>query len=107
VDVKPDVAAKTEPTTQPKVTQQQVPEVIEKIETVVKTESPKEIAEEAAEEKRLKIVNLTVQARTKLIKGEYQKVVDMAQEILGLDPEHREAKTLIEKASVKISGTAQ
>jgi len=57
------------------------------------------------DEKRQKIVNLTVQARTKLKKGKYLEVIDMAEELLSLDPDHKEAKVLIERANKAKLGT--
>jgi len=51
------------------------------------------------EQKRQKIVNLTVQARTLVKKGASQKAIDMAEELLFLDPENKEAPKLIEKAN--------
>jgi len=57
------------------------------------------------EEKQHKIVNLTVQARTRIKKGKYQEAIDMAEEILTLDHGHTEAKVLIEKANKAKLGT--
>ena len=62
----------------------------------------KEMAEEAvrqrATEIQTKINELIAQARALLDSAEYQKAIDVAEEILGLDPDSTEAKSIIERA---------
>lgn len=63
----------------------------------------KEAAAEAIKEKaaeiQAKINELVAQATALLDSGEFQKAIDVAQEILGLDPNSTEAKEIIEKAT--------
>jgi len=62
----------------------------------------KETAEEAVRQKATeiqgKINALVAQATTLLDSGEYQRAIDVAQQILGLDPNSTEANSIIERA---------
>ncbi len=66
----------------------------------------KEMAEQAVKEKaaeiQAKINEFVAQATTLLDSAEYQKAIDVAQEILGLDPNSDEAKSIVEQATAKI-----
>jgi membrane protein involved in colicin uptake len=66
----------------------------------------KEMAEETVKQKAAEIQadinDLVAQATAFLDSGEYQKAIDIAQKILGLDPSSSEANSIIERATAML-----
>lgn len=66
-------------------------------------EEAAEAVRQKAAEIQAKINELVAQATALLDSGEYQKAIDIAQKILGLDPSSAEANSIIEKAKAMMA----
>jgi len=90
----------------PQEKQTNVEEIVE-VEKVPINRWADEHAQFTEVQRKQRIINLTVQARTRLKRGQYDELFTLTEELLYLDPDNANANSLIRRAKSKMAEPPQ